>query len=306
MYLHTTNEVLMIEPVKFFKNEETAVNNLYQKASNEKEEEIQRKALQEFRNLVDTIRAEGTVVNVIKDTIKPSTPDSIFPNNWFSTHEGGKVFFYSLFASNRRSEVVKYQKTVLEITGKGLTPLTVIDYTDYASQNIFLEGTGSMVLDRKNKMAYCCMASRSDEALFLKFCSDAIYHPVLFNAFQDGHSIYHTNVLMGVGEKHAIIALSAISDINERKIVKANLEKGGNQIIDISMEQVKSFLGNTIELKDGNGCNYTVMSQTAYDALTKSQKSKILNNTRIVKSDISTIEHHGGGSARCMIAEIFR
>lgn len=299
----TTNRIVMVRPAKFYFNAETAVNNHYQNSDNQNKDKVNQKALEEFDALAAKIAEKGVQVNIIQDTYDPSTPDSIFPNNWFSSHEEGILFFYPMFAENRREEVKKFRGKLYDIVGR--ENLKIVDYSLKAEENIFLEGTGSIVLDRKNKKAYCSLSQRSNEELLKKFCAETGYKPVVFSSFQDGYPIYHTNVMMSVGENRAIICLDCIKDEAERENVKRELLESGKEIIEISQEQVKNFLGNTLELKGKDGKRFVVMSETAYRALTDEQKEKILKDTEIVHSDVHTIEYYGGGSARCMIGEIF-
>lgn len=307
MYKHNTDEVIMIRPAQFYGNEETAVNNAYQNTSDESVDSIQTKALKEFDNLVTMLEAKGIIVNVLQDTAEPSTPDSIFPNNWFSSHEGGTMVIYPMFAENRQAEIAKFKdKTMNIIKNKQTTkkPFKVIDYSMNNVDEIRLEGTGAMVIDRKAKVAYCCLSPRADKELFVEFCNTTNHTPVFFSAEQDGMPIYHTNVIMGISEKYAVVCLESITDEAERKMVKESLEKSGNEIVDITLAQVKEFLGNNLELKGKDG-HILCMSDVAYNALTAEQKSIIEKHSEILHAPIETIEFYGGGSVRCMLAEIF-
>ena len=299
----TTNRIVMVRPAKFYFNAETAVNNHYQNSDNQDKEKVNQKALEEFDALAAKIAEKGVQVNIIQDTLEPSTPDSIFPNNWFSSHEEGILFFYPMFAENRRKELEKFRNKVYDIVER--KSLKIIDYSLKSKENIFLEGTGSIVLDRKNKKAYCCLSPRSNEKLFRKFCEELNYKPVVFSAFQEGYPVYHTNVIMSIGENRAIICLESVTNIEEREVLKRELEESGKEIIEISLGQVKKFLGNTLELRGKDGKRFVVMSETAYKSLTAEQKNIILKDTDILYSDVETIEYYGGGSARCMIGEIF-
>ncbi len=308
MYKHTTNEVVMVQPVMFMYNAETAVNNKYQNTSDENSNKIQERALREFNELVNKLNIKGVNVNVLKDNLSSSTPDSIFPNNWFSTHEGGHLVFYPMYARNRREEVEKFKHEITEMMkrkqikeGRGLK---IYDYLSFEYTDKFLEGTGSMVIDRKSRTAYCSLSPRADKDLFLRFCEDTNHKPVYFGAYQDGVPIYHTNVMMGIGEKNAIVCLEAISEPDRERVVN-ELNGAGKNIIEISLDQVKKFLGNTLELRGGDGKNFIVMSDSAYNSLTEHQKEQILESTEILHSNIETIEFYGGGSVRCMLAEIF-
>ncbi|MDL2211808.1 hypothetical protein LJB88_02915 [Erysipelotrichaceae bacterium OttesenSCG-928-M19] len=307
MYKHTTDEIVMIRPEKFYGNEETAVNNAYQNTSDESVDSIQNKAIKEFDDLVKMLEAKGVKVNVIQDTPSPSTPDSIFPNNWFSTHEGGIMAVYPMFAQNRQEEIAKFRTEVEKIaqnknSKKGL--FRVFDYSSNRDADKMLEGTGAMVIDRKAKVAYCCLSPRADKELFEQYCQDTGHKAVSFHASQDGMPVYHTNVIMGIGSKSAIICLDSIEDAAEKAMVRKSLEDAGNKIIEITLEQVKLFLGNTLELKGKDG-EFLAMSDTAYNALTEEQKRMIEEDTEILHAPIETIEFYGGGSVRCMLAEIF-
>ena len=298
-----TNSILMIRPIKFNFNEETAVNNHYQHKNNIKVEAIQTRALKEFDAFANLLKQKGVNVHVIEDTLLPPTPDSIFPNNWFSTHEYKKLVIYPMFAKNRRMEIAKFKNKLIDIVGE--KNIEIIDYSEKAKDGIFLEGTGSIVLDRKNKKAYCSLSPRSDKNLFLEFCNDLGYKPVSFTSYQDGNEIYHTNVMMGIGENKAIICLDCIEDSDERKKVIDELKENNKEIIEISLEQVKHFLGNVLEVEGKDNKRYIVISQTAYNSLTKEQIRAIEKDTDIICADVSTIEYYGGGSVRCMLGEIF-
>ena len=301
-----TNTLLMIEPVAFRNNEETAVNNYYQKETTKQVKTIQSKALKEFNNLVKELKNAGVNVIVIKDTTELETPDSIFPNNWVSFHHKGIVCVYPMFAKNRRDE---RREDILElIESKGFKLDTVIDYTTAEEDNFFLEGTGSMVLDRENKIAYCALSPRSDESLFIEFCEDLEYTPIVFRANQTVNGkrkpIYHTNVMMSIGEKFAIICLASIDDKKQRKQVADSLQNSNKQVINISEEQVANFAGNILQIK-GESDNYIAMSKTAHTSLREAQITLLEKHGKLIVSDITTIEENGGGSVRCMLAEIF-
>lgn len=296
-----TNRIFMVRPIRFNYNKETAKDNIYQNMGDLEEEEIQKKALKEFDLFVIKLKKNGVQVNVVEDTLFQNTPDSIFPNNWFSSHENSLVF-YPMYTKNRREELKKFKESLYKIVAN--EKMKVIDYSYKVKENIFLEGTGSLVLDRKFKKAYCCISKRSNKKLFLKFCKNLGYKAIPFEAEQDGVSIYHTNVLMGIGDNIAIICLEAIKSLKQREIVKKELLASGKKIIEISLNQVKNYLGNILELK-GEFEKFMVMSQTAYNILTKNQKQEILKYTKIITSDVKTIEYYGGGSVRCMIGEIF-
>ena len=301
-----TDTVLMIRPVRFRTNEETIVNNYFQKGINITQEEINRKAQQEFDTLVQKLKEVGVHVIQVEDIYEQDTPDSIFPNNWISFHNNGDVAIYPMFAENRRRE---RREDILDIVEEaGFEIENVFDYTEAENEGIFLEGTGAMVLDRIHRKAYCALSPRASEELFIEFCEDFEYTPVIFRAFQktDGElkPIYHTNVMMALGRTFAIVCLDTIEDKKERKNVLNHLKEDKKEIITISREQVDYYAGNMLEVK-GKEHSYLVMSQTAYESLTPQQIEAIERHTQIIYSDLSTIEICGGGSARCMLAEVF-
>jgi hypothetical protein len=246
-------------------------------------------------------------VIVFQDDDKFDTPDSVFPNNWISFHSNGDIALYPMFAENRRNErredVVKYIEKNRYLINN------VIDYSSAEESNIFLEGTGSIVLDRLNRKAYCAVSERSNEELLIEFCEDFEYTPVVFNAFQSVNEarelIYHTNVMMCVADNFVIICLDCIDDKKQRKNVIAHLKEDGKEIIKISENQVNSFAGNMLQILDRNNNSLLIMSESAYNVLTRAQKDIINKYAKIVFSSLNTIETYGGGSARCMMAEVF-
>jgi len=304
----TTNTILMVRPISFRMNEQTAVNNYYQQElSNTLPATIHIKAQKEFDDFVLKLQNNGVDVIVVNDTETPSTPDSIFPNNWISFHENGDVGLYPMFAENRRLE---RREDVLEILEeKEFSIENVVDYTDAEEEAVFLEGTGSVVLDRQNRNAYCALSPRADEDLFIEFCEDFEYTPVVFRANQTVNNkreaIYHTNVMMCVAEQFAIICLASIDDKKERKNVIKHLKENGKEVIDITEEQVHAFAGNMLQVNGTDNQQYIVMSSSAYASLRKDQLQKIEKNNTIIHSSLETIETCGGGSARCMMAEVF-
>ena len=303
-----TNHILMVEPVDFRFNEETAVNNYFQSKPEDSQESVQEKALSEFRNMVSKLREHGVNVIVLQDTPDPHTPDSIFPNNWISFHENKMIALYPMFAQNRRQE--RREDDVLDLLAeKGFEAEEIMDYTDAESDEIFLEGTGSIILDREHKIAYAAVSPRTDEELFLEFCEDFEYTPILFEANQtvngERMQIYHTNVMMCVADEYAVICLDSIDDKAEKKFVADTLVETGKEIIDITEEQMHKFAGNMLQVGGMGTSKYLVMSQTAFDSLTKYQIDAIEKYNPIIAVDINTIETLGGGSARCMMAEVF-
>ena len=298
----------MIRPISFRMNEQTAVNNYYQKViDNLLPETVNAKAQQEFDAYVEKLRAIGVNVVVVNDTDVDDTPDSIFPNNWVSFHENGDVGLYPMFAENRRVE--RREDILNTLEENGFLINNIVDYTSAEEENVFLEGTGSLLLDRENRKAYCALSPRADEDLFIEFCEDFEYTPVIFTAYQTVNekrmAIYHTNVMMCLGETFAIICLSSIDDKKERKNVISHLKENSKEIIDITEAQVNNFAGNMLQVKGDNDARYLIMSQAAYDALTASQIESLERHTKILSSSLNTIEACGGGSARCMMAEVF-
>jgi hypothetical protein len=298
----------MIRPVAFRMNEQTAVNNYYQKVlDNLLPATVNAKAQQEFDAFVEKLQAAGVDVTVVDDTLNPDTPDSIFPNNWISFHQNGDVVLYPMFAENRRSE---RREDILDILEeKGFHIENIVDYTSAEDDGFFLEGTGSLLLDRASGIAYCALSPRADEELFIEFCEDFDMAPVIFNAYQtinhERKLIYHTNVMMCLGSTFAVICADCIDDKQERKFVLEQLKKSGKEVILISEDQVNNFAGNMLELVGANQQKLLVMSAAAHQSLTVEQVAKLEKHAQILSSSLDTIEACGGGSARCMMAEIF-
>ena len=304
----TTNSIVMIRPVAFRMNEQTAVNNYYQKVLDGLlPATVNAKAQQEFDTFVEKLRAVGVDVTVVDDTLNPDTPDSIFPNNWISFHENGDVAMYPMFAENRRAERREEILDILE--EKGFVINNIVDYTSAEEDGFFLEGTGSLLLDRENSKAYCALSPRADEELFIEFCEDFDYAPVIFEAFQtvggERKLIYHTNVMMCLGETFAVICAECIDDKKERKMVLDNLKENNKEVILITEAQVNSFAGNMLEVRGTNDKRYLVMSVAAHQCLTAKQIEQLEKHAEILSSSLDTIEACGGGSARCMMAEVF-
>jgi hypothetical protein len=299
---HFTSRILMISPNKFRNNELTIVDNSFQ-SRQVNNTSISDNAISEFERLKETILKKDISIHALDDDSEFDTPDAVFPNNWISFHKSHKAVLYPMYASNRRLE--RKSSTLEKLSNQGLNIEIIKDYSHFENDNKFLEGTGSVVLDRKNKFAYCSMSSRSDNELFKLFCSEMNYKPIVFNSIYQSKPIYHTNVMMSICNNFSIICLDSIKEENQRKSVKANLKDSNFEIIDITIDQMCSFLGNSIQLIDSNYNPLLVMSSTAYDSISSSQLKIIEKYTDIIHSDIKTIEKNGGGSARCMIAEIF-
>ncbi|WP_026714622.1 citrulline utilization hydrolase CtlX [Flavobacterium daejeonense] len=302
-----SNSVLMVRPVAFRMNEQTTENNHFQKElKGMLPSAINAKAQQEFDSFVAKLRAVGVQVFVVEDTLETDTPDSIFPNNWISFHENGDVVLYPMFAENRRNE---RREDVLDfLEEKGFVIENVVDFSSAEEEGLFLEGTGSLVLDRANSKAYCALSPRADEELFIEFCEDFDCAPVVFEAFHtvDGKKelVYHTNVMMSIGEDFAVICADMIVDKKERKMVLDSLRADNKDIVLITESQVNNFAGNMLQLL-GADKKYTVMSEAARKVLTVKQITQLEQYGEILSSDLDTIEACGGGSARCMLAEIF-
>lgn len=297
----------MIRPVAFRKNEQTAVNNYFQEDLDIKSSEINRKAQKEFDDFVATLRAHGVTVIVIDDRKETDTPDSIFPNNWVSFHDSGTVVVYPMFAENRRKERREDIFDTLEENGFAIKD--IVDYTSAEEAGVFLEGTGSILKDRVHQKAYCALSERAHEELFIEFCEDFDCFPVIFTANQTVNGqrkpIYHTNVMMAMAENFAVICLDTIDDPKERKNVIAHLKKDGKEIIPITEQQMHAFAGNMLQVIGANDQRFMVMSSAAFHSLRKDQIEAIQKHCEIVHSPLDTIETCGGGSARCMMAEVF-
>ena len=302
--MQTTDTVLMIEPAAFGFNAETAQNNYFQ--INSENAETQTKALQEFNNFVEKLRSKGINVITVKDTLEPHTPDSIFPNNWISMHSDGTVVLYPMCAVNRRWE---RRNDILEILKRNFSVKEIIDFSAPENDGKFLEGTGSMIFDHDNKLAYGSVSLRLDEKLFREFCEKFGFEPVVFHSYQTANNerlpIYHTNVMMCVADQFVVICLDCIDDETERVKVVNAIVNSGKEIIEISESQMQQFAGNMLQVQNSEGKKFLVMSQSAYQSLTPEQISNIEKYSEIIYSDLETIETNGGGSARCMLAEVF-
>ncbi len=296
-----SSHLLMIRPVNFGFNSETAANNYFQSADTSAG--IQEKALAEFNGFAETLTKKGIDVTVVDDTPDPYTPDSVFPNNWISFHENGTVCLYPMFAPNRRKE---RKQQVLDSIAEKFNVRKLIDYARYEEENKFLEGTGSMVLDRVHKIAYACLSPRTDATLVQRFCMDMQYQPVLFNSVDDkGNAVYHTNVMMCVADEYVVICMNSIPDKTEKKSLETSFSKTGKEIIPISFSQMNHFAGNMLQVHNRTGEKFLVMSSQAFRSLTSEQIVCIEKYNPVIHAPIDTIEKNGGGSARCMLAEIF-
>ncbi len=298
--MQTTSHLLMIRPVNFAFNTETAVNNAFQSTKDSNAQEI---ALTEFNDFVSLLRQNGIDVTVIDDTKEPHTPDSIFPNNWISFHDNGTIVLYPMYAGNRRLERKPH---VIEKLKERFKIEKQIDLSAYENENVFLEGTGSMVLDRDNKIAYACISHRTDIDVLNDFCLQLGFTANTFMAVDSNvYPIYHTNVMMCVADQYVVICLDSIADDAERNETTHTIKKSGKEIISISLDQMNHFAGNMLQVENNVGKKFLVMSSQAFRSLTIEQVSKINKYNPILHSSLDTIERNGGGSARCMMAEVF-
>lgn len=301
-----TNTILMIRPANFRANEETISTNFFQKLE-PSVASIKQRAQEEFDNLVSLLRGVGVQVIVIEDEIKNDTPDALFPNNWVSFHTDGTIGLYPMLAENRRRE--RRQEILDNLIHLGYYVQKVIDYSFFENENFFLEGTGSLILDRINRKAYCALSPRSSEQPLIEFCKDFDYIPVAFKANQtvekERKPIYHTNVLLTIGETFAVVCLDSIDDLHERDFVSKSLRNDGKELICISEDQVNSFAGNMLQVKGAKDKSYLVMSDKAKQSLSNNQLGKLEEHASLISSPLETIELYGGGSVRCMMAEVF-
>lgn len=305
--MQITNTILMVRPVNFRMNEQTAVNNYFQEDLDLKNQVINLRAQEEFDAFVQVLREKGVNVVVVEDRKDLDAPDSIFPNNWVSFHADGTVGLYPMFAENRRNE--RREDILALLEQRGFVIENVMDYTLAEEEGYFLEGTGSVVLDRVNEKAYCALSDRADEDLFIEFCEDFEYTPVVFTANQTvagvRKPIYHTNVMMCVAETFAVICLDSIDDKKEKQNVVSHLKQDGKEIITISEKQMHHFAGNMLQVLGMGEKRYLVMGTAAYNSLRPQQLQALEKHSDIIHSPLDTIETCGGGSARCMMAEVF-
>lgn len=305
MQSQATSTILMIRPVQFSYNEETAESNTFQDESTADLalKTTQTKALKEFDEMVDRLRLAGVNVIVYNDTAETYTPDSIFPNNWVSFHASGKVVLYPMQAENRR---IERRMDIIDDLRKSFSVEVIFDFSHYEKEGLFLEGTGSLILDRMHRVAYACLSTRTDLVVLNAWKKQMNgYETVVFKAFgKDGLPIYHTNVMMCMGNTFVVICLEAVTDLDERLALKAKLETTNKNIIEISMEQMASFAGNMLLVQKESGGHLLVMSQSAYGSLTRAQILELEEYAELISFDLSMIETCGGGSARCMMAEV--
>ena len=299
--MQTTSHLLMIRPVNFSFNQETAENNTFQLGADD--EDAQAKALKEFEDFVQLLLDNDIDITVVNDTPLPHTPDSIFPNNWISFHERGTICLYPMFALNRRQE--RKPQLIKSLKAKFNTS-TVVDFTHHEKNNRFLEGTGSLVLDRGFKIAYACLSPRTDIDVLDEFCRSMKFLPVAFEAFDEsGKAIYHTNVMMCVAEQYVVIYLESITDPHQRESVISAINMTAKKIISITIKQMNHFAGNMLQVQNSKGKKFLIMSSQAYQSLSAQQIKELKKYNAILHSPLDAIEANGGGSARCMIAEVF-
>lgn len=297
------SSVLMVRPAAFGFNPQTAASNAFQSKQTDSSEEISKKALQEFDQMVDSLRAHDIDVNVIEDTNTPQKPDAVFPNNWISFHGDGTVVLYPMMAENRRLERLN---PVLESIRSKFTIQRVIDLTDRENHNQYLEGTGSVVFDYWNKIAYACRSDRTDELVLKDLCQELGYNAIVFDAVDAmGRPIYHTNVLMCVGTRFAVVCLDAIKSEEDQESLLNSFSQTQHQVVAISYDQLRSFAGNMIEVLSMSGEPTVLLSEKAFQSLLPGQINAISKHTDMIPLSIHTIEQYGGGSVRCMVAGIF-
>lgn len=299
-----TDSLIMVRPANFGFNKQTAVDNAFQQNDKSlKSAEISQKALAEFDAFVDKLRAHDIEVLVIEDTSKPKKTDAIFPNNWISMHENGVLVTYPMFAESRRKE--RREDVVEDLLNQHVVHKHYT-FDFYEDEGLYLEGTGSMIFDRPNKLLYASLSDRTEARILEKFCVLMNYRKVVFNAEdQNGKPIYHTNVMMTLGREFAIICLDTIPNPEEKTEVLKSLERTGKEVIEISLDQMNSFAGNMLQVMSKEGIPYLIMSEQAFKSLDVTQLNKIRSFTEFLYFPIDTIEKYGGGSARCMIAENF-
>lgn len=296
----STDSVLMVRPCRFSPNPETAADNAFQARVDYAADALSAVARKEFDAAVQTLRAAGVNVHVFEDTAEPEKPDAVFPNNWISTHHDGRIALFPMYSALRRRE---RRHDIIGELRKRYRVTEVIDYSALEEKGCWLEGTGSLVLDHLNKIAYVSLSNRSHPKAMQRFAEDFNYEPVTFTSISDGQPIYHTNVMMCIGTAFALVGLEMIPSKTERQKVRARLERSGKDIVELSPYQITNFAGNAIELHDGHGEKLLVLSQRAIRALTEEQRARLTRYVRLVPLELPTIEL-GGGSARCIIATI--
>lgn len=298
-----TDTIMMIRPKHFGFNPETAENNTFQSnEGDESKQEVKELAKQEFDRFVSLLEGHGLNIVVMEDKDKPQKPDAVFPNNWISFHQNGSIITYPMFSPIRREE--RREDIIQEMEKRfGFNRRYSFEY--YEEEDLFLEGTGSMILDRTNKIVYACDSDRTDIQILDKWAVLCEYKKILFHAYdREGNPIYHTNVMMALGESFAVVCLDTIQDEEERKIIIRTLEETSKEIIEITLDQVLHFAGNVLHVTN-NLESFVVMSTQAFESLDNHQIQALEKHGKILHSGISTIEQNGGGGVRCMMAEVF-
>ena len=299
-----TNTVLMIRPAHFGSNPDTLADNKFQNDMSGKKTEVSEKAIVEFDKMVKSLEDADVNVIVIQDTVNPIKPDAIFPNNWISSHSNGTLVTYPMMAASRRNE--RREDIVTKLTEEYKYKKRY-SFEYHEAEEKYLEGTGSLVFDRANKIVYACISKRTDVKVLEKFAVLYNYQKVVFHATDRSNSpIYHTNVMMAIANDHVVICLESIRDIEERKEVIENLSNSGKEIIEINYNQMEQFAGNMLQIKSKLGQPIMIMSSAAYNSLTSSQIDKLSAYSKLLSIPIPTIEHFGGGSVRCMVMELFK
>lgn len=302
--METASKVLMIRPVKFEMNPETCHTNAFQKATNEASDEVHKKSSEQFDNFVKLLQDNGVDVTVVDDTLEPHTPDSIFPNNWITFYDNGTICLHSMENINRRAERKPH---VLNVLREKFNISKTVDLTNSEAKQQFLEGTGSVILDRKNRIAYACLSSRTHESEFENYCNLFNFKGICFDAVdQNNVPIYHTNVMLSVADKYVIVCLDSVRDESQRLELLKSFEESSKYVVRITLEQMNNFAGNVLQLQNGKtGEKILVMSTRAYKSLEKDQIDALSKFNKIVHENVDVIENNGGGGVRCMLAEIF-
>lgn len=301
--MQSTRNIFLVKPTNFGFNTETAISNSFQNEPEADVDSIEKKVSEEFDQFVKTLDSTGVRVHVFDDNPKPEKPDAIFPNNWISTHADGRVILYPMNAPNRRTE---RRQEIIDRLDKEFIISEIIDLSSYENKNQFLEGTGSVVFDHDHRAAYACLSPRTDKELLFKVCDFLSYKPICFYAYDEaGKEIYHTNVMMCIGAQFSVICLESITDKMERQIVEDSLKQSGHEVLDISRDQMTQFAGNMLQVKGSGNRNILALSLSAFNCLDTDQKSTLEKYVSLVPLNVQTIESVGGGSVRCMIAEIF-
>lgn len=305
MRLQTTPHILMVRPANFAFNEETAASNAFQSRDGKlSPAEMREKAMQEFDGFVAQLRAAGVDVLVGQDTASPVKPDAVFPNNWVTFHQEGLIVTYPMFAPTRRLE--RSDAIIDSVLAQGYQADRRLQFESKEATNHFLEGTGSIIFDHQHQLAYACLSPRTDANLLEELCQAIGYQKVVFHSVDEkGQDIYHTNVMMALGESFVVICLDSVRDPRERQMLEAKFQETSKEIVDISLAQMNSFAGNMLQVRNLEGQTILVMSSQAYRALSPAQIQKLESHTRLLHAPIDTIETYGGGSARCMMAEVF-